>query len=352
MSFTDGWAAINLEMPKRVPRTEFSVTINWDLIEAVTGTRIDHTNTYEEHLPIWHRLFKAWNYDLWWSVGIGAAEFGNLKTDMGHAAYMADGVDKRAAQSSPFKGPEDVLAFDPWQAFGKKDPSELIRRFEDHYQENRRLCPDAVNMSGTYISLVSGLIDLFGWDLLLTACGMDPVAFGDLTNRYATWIQQYFDALAASHVPVAMVHDDMVWTQGAIFHPDWYRTYVFPNYRKLIAPLLDAGKRILFTSDGTYTDFFDDIVQCGFHGVVLEPTNDMAAFAEKYGQTHVFIGNADTRILLSGSRAQIRAEVERCMAIGKKCPGYFMCVGNHIPPNTPVQNALYYNQVYEDLGRR
>ncbi len=78
----------------------------------------------------------------------------------------------------------------------------------------------------------------------------------------------------------------------------------------------------------------------------------MAYVADKYGRSHVFIGNADTRILLSGAREEIRAEVERCMAIGKGCPGFFMAVGNHIPANTPVENALYYNQVYEELSRR
>jgi uroporphyrinogen-III decarboxylase len=63
----------------------------------------------------------------------------------------------------------------------------------------------------------------------------------------------------------------------------------------------------------------------------------------------VIIGNADTRVLLSGSKKQIRAEVERCMSLGRDCPGFFMAVGNHIPSNTPVENALYYNQVYEEM---
>jgi uroporphyrinogen-III decarboxylase len=53
--------------------------------------------------------------------------------------------------------------------------------------------------------------------------------------------------------------------------------------------------------------------------------------------------------LLTGTQEQIRAEVERCMRLGRNCPGFFMAVGNHIPPNTPVENALYYNQVYEAL---
>ena len=40
------------------------------------------------------------------------------------------------------------------------------------------------------------------------------------------------------------------------------------------------------------------------------------------------------------------------MDIGKSCPGFFLAVGNHIPANTPVESALYYNEVYEELGRR
>ncbi len=62
--------------------------------------------------------------------------------------------------------------------------------------------------------------------------------------------------------------------------------------------------------------------------------------------------HADTRLLLYGTKAEIRAEVERCISLGRDCPGYFLAVGNHIPPNTPVENAIYYNQVYEELCYR
>jgi len=149
-----------------------------------------------------------------------------------------------------------------------------------------------------------------------------------------------------------MVHDDIVWTSGPFTRPDWYRQYVFENYKKFFTPLIDAGKKIMYTSDGTYTMFIDDIVQAGADGFVLEPTTDMAYVAEKYGNTHIFVGNADTRILLDGTKEQIRAEVARCMAIGKDCPGFFMAVGNHIPPNKPVENAVYYNEVYNELSKR
>jgi uroporphyrinogen-III decarboxylase len=90
----------------------------------------------------------------------------------------------------------------------------------------------------------------------------------------------------------------------------------------------------------------------GLHGFVFEPLTDLAPIVEKYGQTHVILGNADTRILLLGTKAQIRAEVERCISLGRDCPGYFLGVTNCIAHNSPVESALHYNQVYEELSCR
>jgi hypothetical protein len=352
MSFDDGWAAIHLEMPPRVPRTEYSAASHWQLVKAVTGIEVGPEDPPERKRRASREFMRAWDYDLVWATAIGGGELAACRTDMGHAEYAAGGVDRRDTVYCPFKDGQEVLEFDPWETYGRKDQAQLVRLFEDHYRRACEGAPFAVNMTGTYVTLVSGLIDIFGWDMLLTAAGLDPVRFGEVANRYASWMQQYFDALAKAEVPLVMVHDDIVWSSGPFLSPDWYRRYVFPNYRKLFAPLLAAGKKIAYTSDGDYTMFLDDVVDCGADGVVMEPMTDMACFAERYGRSHFFVGNADTRILLSGTRGQIRAEVERCMDIGRSCPGFFMAVGNHIPPNTPVANALYYNEVYEELSRR
>ena len=120
----------------------------------------------------------------------------------------------------------------------------------------------------------------------------------------------------------------------------------------MFRPLIDAGKKILFTSDGNYTQFIDDIAACGVNGFVLEPGTDLAYIAEEYGRTHVIVGNVDTNALLLGGKEEIEAEVKRCMDTAKNCPGYIMAVGNHIPANTPVENALYYDEIYRKLARR
>jgi hypothetical protein len=352
MSYEDGWAALNLEMPARIPRTEYSAESHWDLIKVVTGIDVGVESPSEVKAQASAAFRRAWNYDFFWSTLIGHGEFGEWQTDMGHAEYAAGGVDRRDTIFSPFHTPEEVLSFDPWEKLGAKDPRELVQRFEKHYQANCHRHDFGVNMTGVYVSLVSGFIGLFGWDNLLLAAGTDPERFGQLANRYASWIQQYFDALAESDVPVVMVHDDFVWTAGPIFRPAWYRKYVFPNYKRYFAPMLEAGKKIMFCSDGSFTSFVDDVAACGVHGFVFEPLTDLEYVVERYGQTHVIVGNADTRVLLFGSREDIRSEVERCMSLGRRCPGFFMAVGNHIPPNTPIESALYYNEVYEKLSRR
>lgn len=352
MSYADGWAAINLEMPARIPRTEYSIESHWALVRQVTGIDVGPHSPNDVQERARNAFMKAWNYDFFWATLIHDDEFGEWRTDMGHAEYADGGVDRRDTIRCPFTDVEDVLSFDFFEKLGTPDRAALTRRFEEHYRAKCAAHPDGVNMTGVYVTLVSGFIGLFGWDMLLLAAGTDWRRFGHVANRYTAWIGEYFAALAASNVPVVMVHDDMVWTSGAIFRPSWYREYIFPNYKKLLSPLRDSGKRIMFTSDGDYTAFIDDIAAAGVHGFVLEPLTDMAYMVEKYGKTHVIIGNAETRILLSGSKAEIRAEVERCINLGRDCPGYFMAVGNHIPANTPVESCLYYNEVYEELSRR
>ena len=44
MSYSDGWAALNLEMPSRVPRTEYSAEGHWKLIQAVTGIEVNENS--------------------------------------------------------------------------------------------------------------------------------------------------------------------------------------------------------------------------------------------------------------------------------------------------------------------
>jgi len=349
MSYKYGIAAINLEMTDLVPRTEYSVGYHHELIKRVTG--IDGTQPGKEN-EAYIAIMKAWDFSINWATMIYGNGLEKWFTSMGHAEYADGGTDKNENIYCPFKDEEEVFSFDFYEKAGVINIDEYIKKFNDHYISQQNFYSDTVNMSGVYTTCMSGLIYMLGWDMLLNCAAEDSKRFGDFTNRYCDWLSRFFTALAKSDVPVVMIHDDIVWTDGAFIHPDWYRKYIFPNYKKIFKPVIESGKKILYTSDGNYTEFVDDIADCGVNGFVLEPLTDMQYIADKYGKTHSFIGNADTRILLSGTKEDIYNEVKRCMDTGKKCPGFVMAVGNHIPANTPVDNCLYYNDFYMQMRKR
>ena len=278
MSYQNGLSALHLEMPDKIPRTEYSAEFHWELIQKVTGIPVSSHSLPAVQSQASREFVRAWDYGFYWHTIPACRQLGDMRTNMGHASYRQHGVDFSA--------------------------------------------------------------------------GTDQRLFWEFMKRYTAWNLQYFEALAQCSSPVVMVHDDLVWTSGAFLAPEFYRTFLFPCLKQLICPLLDCGKRVLFTSDGNYTQFAADIAACGIHGFVLEPCTDLACLCEVYGQTHVIVGNVDTRVLLLGQKADIEAEVKRCISLGKSCPGYFMAVGNNIPPNTPVDNCLYYNAFYDAYSRR
>ena len=91
------------------------------------------------------------------------------------------------------------------------------------------------------------------------------------------------------------------------------------------------------------TEFVDDIVDAGAHGFIFEPTMSLDYVVEHYGNTHVIVGGkVDCRTLTFGNPEAIQSEIDATLAVAKDCPGFMFAVGNHIPSNIPVENALFY----------
>ena len=337
MSYERGMAAFNLQMPDEIPHTQYITHPEW---LKVVQQRQGKPNAW------WAELL---DFDYVWSVDGPEWDRGRW-TDMGHAIYQADGSDFRQPKESPFSVLEDIYNLDMEAEYGKIDHKAQVEKYRAWFAEARK--GTYVTSGGTYKTVVSFAIAAFGWENLLVAAGMDPDRFGQMLNRWADYLMTFVDAWCETDIEVYHTHDDMVWTAGAVFKPEFYRTYVFPNYKRMWDKARDAGKKILFTSDGGYSEFIDDIAAAGAQGFVFEPTTDLAYICKKYGKTHVIIGNADCRVLMFGSKQDIYNEVKRCMDLGRNCPGYFFAIGNHIAPNIPIENADACMQAYWDLRKR
>ena len=352
MGFKEGMQAINMQMPDYVPRTEYSAHVHWELVKKVTG--ID-TDVLENRDRASAKFIKDWDFSLLWYVNIHKnylERYGKI-SNMGHAVYAESATgqsDKDEEVFSLFTDIDDALKLDCPKFYGTFDQDELIRTYNTDYDNMCKTFPDTVNMGGVYITLVSGLTYVYGWEMFLECMAYEE--FDKVMEGYYEWCRQFYEAFAKSKVPVLMMHDDITWTSGKFASYGWYKRNVIPYLKKLLEPCKQAGKKILFTSDGDYREFTDDIVDCGADMLVFEPGSDMEGFARKHGKTHGFVGDVDTRVLLSGTKEDIEREVLRVMKFGKQYPGFVLAVGNHIPPNTPVDSALWYDEFYRKYRQR
>lgn len=346
MSYEIGMKAIRLEMPERVAHTEYCS--NYALVRAVTG--LDPLKDKEA----WKRFNDAWEIDLLWVTNDGPVpwEKRGRVTDMGHAEFLEGGIDKRERVYCPFKDVEEVLSFDAVEEYGLPDMEELVRYYENFYLNGQRNNPNQVFPGGYYKTIVSGAIQAFGWEMFLMAAA-DRKRFDKVLESFYRLSLHHFKAWAKTSIEVFICHDDMVWSEGPFMHPDFYREAIFPRYKKLWEVLHEASKVVLFCSDGDWTMFVDDIAEAGADGFIFEPITSFDYIVERYGKTHVIIGSkVDCRTLTFGTREQIKREVDETLRLAKDCPGFFFAVGNHIPSNVPVENALFYFEYLRENWRR
>ena len=346
MSYEIGMNAIHLQPAERFAHTEYCTS--YPLIRAVTG--VDP----QDDASAWAKFYDAWQFDFFWSTNDGPvpwAERGRT-TDMGHAEFLEGGIDRRDAVTCPFKDVEQVLSFDAAEEYGLTETKELVAFYEQSYRNGRQAHPNQVYTGGYYRTLISGAIEAFGWDMLLAAAA-DRDRFDRVLESIFQLSLHHYRAWAGTSIDVFICHDDMVWSQGAFMRPDFYRSAVFPRYRKLWDLLHEAGKIVLFCSDGDWTQFIDDIADAGADGFIFEPMTDLDYVARHYGRTHsIFSSFVDCRTLTFGTKEQIQHEIDQTLDLARGCSGFVVAVGNHIPSNVPVENALFYFDYLSKHWRR
>ncbi|MGI6368580.1 MAG: uroporphyrinogen decarboxylase family protein [Anaerolineae bacterium] len=328
-------AALNLEPVPRLAHTEYCS--HAALKRRVTG--IDQEGPEQERA-----FLDAWDIDLIWHTDDGPVDWSarGRTTDMGHAEFLEAGRDRRSASACPFHSVEEALAVDAVAEFGLHPQQELIAHYQRSYDAACVQFPNQLHMGGYYKTLISGAIALYGWDMLLQAAAQ-PVRFARVLDSVYRQTRHHAEAWAQTSIQWFMCHDDMVWSQGPFMRPAFYREEIIPRYADLFALLHRAGKRVIFTSDGDMSLFVDDLVEAGADALCFEALTPLEPVVERYGQTHALLSSkVDARTLTFGNREGILAEVRATVALGRRCRGLVAAVGNHIPSNVPVANALYY----------
>ena len=264
--------------------------------------------------------------------------------------------------SGRFKSIEDMMRFSPleqgdftgWHVVVDGDFSSeevIYQRYRKNYPaEWGDKAPEGSSASvGFYNTMFMWPMLVFGYENFMMMC-MEP-GFERIMDEFAEINRRVFRAFARLPVNFAICHDDIVLSNGPVCSPEWMRKFIFPRYEEYWDILKKSGKEVIFMVDGRVDAFVDDVMACGARGIVSEPFTDYKAIARRYKDCFI-AGEGDNRILNRNNPAEIRKMVESMVETGRMSQGYMMCIGNHIPFNTPPEAIKLYLELSAELAYR
>jgi hypothetical protein len=284
-------------------------------------------------------------------------------TDAGrHVVRWGDGVTFHWDFGERFRTADDVLAFSPLAEPDYRATSIVTNwDFTDEerlYRQFRATLPaewgdtapeGATAMVGTYQTMFMWPLLTFGWELFMETCLDD--GFDRIMEEFAELNRRLFRAFARLPVHFVTCHDDIVNTRGPVCSPAWMHKHIFPRYEEFFGILRDAGKEVIFISDGCLDAFIPDLFALGIRGVLCEPYTNLRAVAEAH-PTAFIAGEGDTRVLARNDADEITAMVRRMRETADRSGGYFFRIGNEFTWNTPVDAVKRYLDLCNELGHR
>jgi len=338
---------IDLKPSSRWGHSEYSINYHREYLEKKTGLSASDPDFGKA----WNRLFEI---DFCFATNDGLIDWGKAgrTTDMGHAVYATDGSDERQPAVCPFETLEDVWAFDAVEEYGLPSEADQVAAYEAIVQTRLKNNPEQFTPGGTYKTIVSGAIQSFGWDMLLLGAS-DPAKMEKVFDSFFRRSLFFYKCWAQTSVEAVLTHDDFVWTAGPFMHPDIYRSVIIPRYAELWKVVHDAGKRVLFCSDGNFTEFAEEIADAGANALIFEPMNDFDFMVDRLGDRCCLIGSAvDCRDLTFRNWDKASADIERTFNRLEDCRGAVVAVGNHMPANIPDDMMdAYFDAVLPRLVR-
>ena len=212
--------------------------------------------------------------------------------------------------------------------------------------------PRAEHLKGSsfYNTLFMWPLLTFGWEIFLELAGAHKAEFKRIIADFACLSRKVFQAAALTDLNFFICHDDICMASGPVCSPAWLREFIYPYYEEFFGAMGAAGIKVIFMTDGNPDLIADDVFACGADGLISEPFGDYTQIARKHPDK-MLAGDGDNRILQTEDRDAIERMTRDMCELGKRTPGYFMCVGNHIPWNVPPEAIKWYFEFSDKYGR-
>ena len=181
---------------------------------------------------------------------------------------------------------------------------------------------------------------------------------------YPDVVREYYDTLTAYEVekirtygarlrsPIAMLSEAVASNSGLLYRYEFIKEFIFPNVRSVIRAWQEAGKKVIFHSDGNRWAILDDIVAMGVDSI--NPCEALAGMTVKEFKTkypRVTIGSViDCQDLLPLGPVSAIEEASRQLLEDAQGNHVFLGSSSEIHPAIPVEHAMAMYRVLRGNG--
>jgi hypothetical protein len=179
-------------------------------------------------------------------------------------------------------------------------------------------------------------------DLVALACGRF-LAQGLAAVRESAW-------LGAAGIFIEDIFTDII-------SADAFARFALPYAGRLVEEIRQLGMKSIYYFCGNPAGKWDYLLDIGADALSLEESKkgfaiDIEEVVEQVNGRCAVLGNLDAvGVLQEGTEAQLRAEIERQIAAGRRNGDRFvMSLGSPVTPNTPTARVRLYCDLARELG--
>lgn len=201
--------------------------------------------------------------------------------------------------------------------------------------------------ASVWFTLFERLWMLRGFENMLLDPYLNEKEFCRLRDAVVEYNLAIIDQWLVRKVHAVFFSDDWGSQRGLLIHPDDWRRFYKPSYRRIFERVRGGGAHVWMHLCGNITAILPDLIELGLN--VLNPVQpqamDVRQLARQFGGQVCFNGGVDVQgTLVHGTPDDVRREVHALVALfGRFNGGYIGDTSHSIMPETPLDNiiALY-----------
>jgi len=329
--------------PKRLPLYEHHIDVpfiskylNKEIVLQGDNTR-DYERYYAKIIEFWKKMtYDAFDYE---------AAICDIYPD--HGAIMG-------GRPGPIQNRDDFNKY-PFDEI----PNLFWNKYTPHLEALRKIIPSGMKAyGGCGYGIFESSQDLVGYEYLCTMQYLDPELFRDLFQKIGDLYVQLWSELIKRYDDIFVFYrmgDDLGFKSSTLLSPETIRTFIFPQYKRVIDLIHKSGKKFLLHSCGNIFEIMPDLIDLKIDAKHSNE-DEIAPFEkwiELYNDKIGLFGGIDVNVLTLNSYENVyKLVLEKGLEYRQMANGFGIGTGNSIPEYVPVESYKAMIDAVKEIRKR